>query len=199
MLENRVGSCEPQNLYYNCRFFLLVAISCPRYLRTPRLLRWAICDTNHNRIVSCLDYHLHILQRPENREVLGKRGWFETYWHSRPHPLLGPDPGIVEVQKAGEECAPLSLGGDQIPVRASKYPEQLPGLAPHCLPYLCPLLSSHFRLLLQDEVYQVVVCSKCFKAADEQPRSDCIKAMRPRLGDLHLSASEWYAPNRTNP
>ena len=55
--------------------------------------------------------------------MLGKRGWFETYWHSRPHPLLGPDPGIVEVQKAGEECAPLSLGGDQILVRASKYPD----------------------------------------------------------------------------
>ena len=55
MLGNRVGFCQPQNLYYNCRYFLLVAISCPRYLRTPRLLRWAICDTNRNRIISCLD------------------------------------------------------------------------------------------------------------------------------------------------
>ena len=129
-------------------------------------------------------------QRMWHGDVLGKRGWFEIYWCSRPHPLLGPDPGIVEVQKAREECAPLSLGGDQIPVRASKYPEQLPGLAPHCLPYLCPLLSSHFKLLLQDKVYQVVEGSKCSKAADEQPRSDCIRTMRPRLGDLHLSASE---------
>ena len=99
--------------------------------------------------------------------------------------VTGPDPGIVEVQKAREECAPLSLGGDQILVRASKYPEQLPGLAPHCLPYLCPLLSSHFEMLLQDEVYQVVECSKCSRAADEQPRRDCIRTMRPRLGDLH--------------
>ena len=115
-------------------------------------------------------------------------------WEGEASRSPGPDEGIDRVQKAGKECAPLSLGGDQIPVRASKYPEQLPGLAPHCLPYLCPLLSSHFRLLLQDEVYQVVECSKCFKAADEQPRSDCIRTMRPRLGDLHLSASEWYAP-----
>ena len=66
MLGNRVGFCQPQNLYYNCRHFLLVAIFCPRYLRTPRLLRWAICDTNHNRKVSCLDYHLYCnVQRTE--------------------------------------------------------------------------------------------------------------------------------------
>ena len=67
MLGNRVGFCQLQNLYCNCRYFLLVAIFCPRYLRTPRLFRWAICDTNHNRIVALII--IYIAKSREQRNV----------------------------------------------------------------------------------------------------------------------------------